>query len=57
MMSLQLKLRLMVLKLRLMVLKVSANNNKASPESHVPRSFLPMGRPRFVGNFPIPIFP
>ena len=54
MMSLQLKLRLMVLKvrlmvlkLRLMVLKVSANNNKASPESHVPRSFLPKGRPRY----------
>ena len=57
MMSLQLKLRLMVLKLRLMVLKVSANNNKASPESHVPRSFLPKGRPRLVGNFPIPIYP
>ena len=57
-MSLQLKLRLMVLKLRLMVLKVSANNNKASPESHVPpRSFLPKGRPRLVGNFPIPIYP
>ena len=45
------------LKLRLMVLKVSANNNKASPESHVPRSFLPKGRPRLVGNFPIPIYP
>ena len=52
MMSLQLKLRLMVLKSQ-----VSANNNNASPESHVPRSFLPKGRPRLVGNFPIPIYP